>query len=106
MEDKTPIAPMIALDERSAILLAETFAALSDPTRVRIISVLRGNVLNVGVLAEIVGISESAVSHHLRGLRQMHLVQARKAGRQVYYTLDDEHIADLFQRGLDHVLHS
>jgi DNA-binding transcriptional ArsR family regulator len=53
----------------------------------------------------VVGISESAVSHHLRGLRQMRLVRARKQGRLVYYMLDDDHIADLFQRGLDHVLH-
>ena len=51
------------------------------------------------------GISESAISHHLRGLRQMRLVRARKAGRQVFYSLDDDHIQDLLQRGLDHVLH-
>jgi ArsR family transcriptional regulator len=52
-----------------------------------------------------VGISDSAVCHHLRGLRQMHLVRGRKTGRQVYYRLDDEHIADLLLRGLDHVRH-
>jgi len=61
---------------------------------------------NVGKLAEMVGISESAISHHLRGLRQMRIVRARKEGRQVYYALEDEHIADLYRRGLEHVLHS
>ena len=94
-----------ALDLHIATRLAEVFSALSDPSRIRIISALKDAELNVGLLAEVVGISESAVSHHLRGLRQLHLVRARKEGRQVYYTLDDEHIADLFQRGLDHVLH-
>jgi len=61
--------------------------------------------VNVGPLAEAVGISESAVSHHLRGLRQMRMVRARKVGREVFYRLDDDHILDLFKRGLDHVLH-
>jgi ArsR family transcriptional regulator len=60
---------------------------------------------SVSELAVLVGISESAISHHLRGLRQMRLVRARKAGRQVFYSLDDDHIQDLLQRGLDHVLH-
>ena len=82
------------------------FKALSDPSRIRIVSALAEGELNVGALAEAVSLSESAVSHHLRGLRQMRLVRARKAGRQVYYVLDDEHIADLYRRGLDHVLHS
>ncbi len=93
------------LDEGTAALVAELFGALSDTSRVRIISVLAEGERNVGSLAEAVGISESAVSHQLRGLRQMRLVRPRKQGRQVYYCLDDEHIVDLFQRGLDHVLH-
>ena len=94
-----------ALDEQTAARLAELFSALSDPSRIRIISALSKEELNVGTLAEVVGLSESAVSHHLRNLRQMHLVRARKEGRQVHYSLDDDHIADLYRRGLDHVLH-
>ena len=86
-------------------MVAELFGALSDISRVRIISVLAKGERNVGSLAQAVGISESAVSHQLRGLRQMHLVRARKRGRQVFYCLDDEHIVDLFQRGVDHVRH-
>lgn len=85
--------------------MAELFSALSDPSRVRIISALVEAEINVSNLAEIVGISESAVSHQLRTLRQMHLVRAHKQGREVYYSLDDEHVLDLFQRGLDHILH-
>lgn len=93
------------LDERRAEQLAELFRTLSDPSRVRIIAALVESEINVGALAKIVGISESAVSHQLHTLRQMRLVRARKQGREVYYSLDDEHVTDLFQRGLDHVLH-
>jgi DNA-binding transcriptional ArsR family regulator len=94
-----------SLDERSAAQLAELFRAFSDTSRVRIISALAGGEMNVGALAQAVGISESAVSHHLRGLRQMRLVRPRKVGRQVFYCLDDDHVAALFRHGLDHVKH-
>ena len=100
-----PSESRLPIDEHTAALLAETFRALSDPSRIRIVSALSNGEMNVGALAEAVGISESAVSHHLRGLRQMRLVRARKEGRQVYYALDDQHIVDLYHRGLDHVLH-
>lgn len=96
----------VTLDEDTAAMMAELFGALSDASRVRIISVLAKGECSVGSLAQAVGISESAVSHQLRGLRQMHLVRARKRGRQVFYCLDDEHIVDLFQRGLAHVRHN
>lgn len=103
ISDQVADAP--ALDEQTAAQVAELFNALSDTSRVRMISVLAKQEMNVGELAEAVDLSESAVSHHLRGLRQMRLVRARKEGRYVYYALDDDHVADLFQRGLDHVLH-
>ena len=95
----------VRLDERTAALLAEIFSALSDPSRIRMIAALKAGELSVRPLAEIVGISESAASHHLRGLRQMRIVRARKDGRKVFYALDDDHIADLFQRALDHIQH-
>ena len=93
------------LDQRTAGRVAELFRAFSDTSRVRLISLLADREMNVGALAEAVGVSESAVSHHLRGLRQMRLVRARKDGRQVYYMLDDDHVAALFRQGLDHVQH-
>jgi len=93
------------LDERTAAQVAELFRAFSDTSRVRIIAALAECELNVSSLAEAVGISESAVSHHMRGLRQMRLVRARKDGRQVFYCLDDDHVAALFKQGLDHVQH-
>ncbi len=95
----------VILDHKTATLLADLFATLGDASRVRIIAALQNGELNVGALADQLGSSVSAVSHQLRILRQMRVVQARKEGREVFYSLDDEHVADLFQRGLDHVLH-
>jgi DNA-binding transcriptional ArsR family regulator len=61
--------------------------------------------MSVSTLAEELKMTESAVSHQLRGLRQMHLVRARKDGRQVFYSLDDDHVSKLFSLGIDHVEH-
>ncbi len=97
--------PTQTLTGHQAVQLAELFRALSYPSRVRIIAALLNGETNVSTLAGIVGISESAVSHQLRTLRQMRLVRARRQGREVHYALDDDHVTDLFQRGLDHVLH-
>jgi DNA-binding transcriptional ArsR family regulator len=58
---------------------------------------------NVGTLAELVGISESAVSHHMRGLRQTRIVTARRDGKEVYYSITDAHIVTLFKQGVEHV---
>ena len=85
--------------------LAELFSALSDPSRLRIISTLTSGEMHVGAIAEQVNLSESATSHHLRHLRQMRIVQARKSGRQVFYSLLDTHVEQLYQSGLEHVLH-
>jgi ArsR family transcriptional regulator len=95
----------VAIDEEEAIHLAELFRALGDASRIRILSAIAGAELHVGAVAAIAGISESAVSHHLRGLRQMRLVRARKDGREVYYALDDHHVTALFKQGLEHVRH-
>jgi DNA-binding transcriptional ArsR family regulator len=84
--------------------LSETFRMLGDPTRVRILDVLSAGELCVCDLAELVGISESAASHQLRLLRGTRLVRPRRAGRQVYYSIDDQHIISLFQQGLRHVM--
>ena len=91
------------LDEHTAAHVAELFRSFSDTSRVRILSALTTQELNVGALAEIVGISESAVSHHMRGLRQMGLVNARRNGKEVYYRIDDEHIITLFNQGVKHI---
>ncbi len=91
------------LDEHTAAHVAELFRSFSDTSRVRLLSALTKGELNVGTLAELVGISESAISHHLRGLRQMGLVKARRDGKEVFYHIEDEHIITLFQQGVSHV---
>ena len=92
-----------ALDEDSAARVAELFRAFSDTSRVRILSALLDGEKNVTALAELVGVTESAVSHHMRGLRQMHIVRARRVGKQVYYRMDDPHIVTLFKQGIEHM---
>jgi ArsR family transcriptional regulator, lead/cadmium/zinc/bismuth-responsive transcriptional repressor len=91
------------LDDHAASDVAELFRALSDTSRIKLLATLIGGETNVGALAEAAGISESAVSHHMRHLRQLRMVHARKDGRQVYYVLDDRHIIDLFLRGVAHI---
>jgi ArsR family transcriptional regulator len=91
------------LDEHTAAHVAELFRAFSDTSRVRLLSAIIERELNVGSISQFVGISESAISHHLRGLRQMKLVRARREGKEVFYRLEDEHIITLFRQGIDHV---
>lgn len=85
--------------------LAETFKTLGDPTRIKIIHALSQTELCVCDLAELLEMTQSAISHQLRVLRNNRLVKYRKEGRTVYYSLDDEHIVLLFNQGLVHVLH-
>ena len=82
---------------------AELFGVLSDPTRVKIILALSKAELCVGDLAHIVGASDSAVSHQLRVLRNLGLVDHRKEGRLAYYSLSDEHLERILEQSLDHV---
>ena len=93
------------MDDDSATNLAELFKTLGDPNRLRIISVLMRHELCVHDIIELVGLSQSAVSHQLRVLRQMRLVRTRKEGRHVYYALDDEHVYELFRLSLEHIRH-
>lgn len=93
------------INELKAIQLAELFSSLSDASRIRIIAQLMDGEMSVRAIADALNMTESAISHQLRGLRQMHLVRARKSGRQVFYTLDDDHVSRLFKLGLDHVQH-
>jgi DNA-binding transcriptional ArsR family regulator len=99
----SPRSPSSSLDEHTAAHVAELFRAFSDTSRVRIMSVLLHGEMNVSALSRAVGISESAVSHHMRGLRQMRLVASRKDGKEVHYRVEDEHIIHLFQQGVKHV---
>ncbi len=96
---KKKVTPEIASD------LANLFDALSDPTRILIISALLEGEIGVSELVDRLGVTQSAISHQLRGLRDKRLIRTRKQGRNVFVCLDDDHVIELFKRGLDHVLH-
>ena len=93
----------VLMGARTVEALADTFRVLGDPTRVRILDALSGGELCVCDIASLVGISESAASHQLRLLRGMRLVRPRRAGRLVYYAVDDQHILELLRQALTHV---
>jgi len=97
---------MSTLDEKTSEILAELFRALGDPTRLRLIACLVEKERSVGDLAEALGMSLSAVSHQLGILRRMRIVRGRREGQHVYYTLDDEHVSEIFTDALRHVEHS
>lgn len=83
--------------------LADTFRALGDPTRLRLVAALAREELCVCDLSTLLGVSQSAVSHSLRTLRALRLVRFRRAGKVAYYTLDDAHIVTLLAEGVRHV---
>jgi ArsR family transcriptional regulator len=85
--------------------LSEIFKTLGDPTRLRILQALSQEELCVCDLVEVLEMTQSAVSHQLRVLRGQRLVKYRKEGKMVFYSLDDEHIINLFAQGLAHIRH-
>lgn len=103
--DRVKAGQETLLDGLTATRLADTFQAMADPTRLRLISALLKTEMCVCDIAAVLGMTQSAVSHQLRLLRDLRIVRHRKDGRIVYYTLDDEHVRDLLQRGLEHISH-
>ena len=83
--------------------LSEIFAALADPTRVRIIYAIGAKERRVGEIARMLGLSEPTVSQHLRRLRSLRIARMRAEGRFRYYQLDDDHVKTLLSVCLDHV---
>ena len=89
--------------KRPFLLLAETFQALGDSSRVQIVWALSKGELCVADLSALMDMSQPAVSHHLRTLRNLRLVRVRKDGRTSFYSLDDDHIDHLLRKGIEHV---
>ncbi len=92
-------------EQESCELIAELFKALSDPTRVRIIAHLVSTEACVHDLASALDLTQSAVSHQLRLLRNLQVVRSRREGRHVYYRLDDAHVRDLYVLAREHLEH-
>ena len=91
------------LDDAPIEALAETFKVLGDPTRVGVLVALSERELCVCDLAELFDVTPSAISHQLRLLRAHRLVRARREGKMMYYSLDDDHVRTLFAEGMRHV---
>jgi DNA-binding transcriptional ArsR family regulator len=90
--------------EEMIITMAESFKALADPTRLRILALLFEGERGVGDLADHLEVSQSAVSHQLRILRSLDIVRYRKDGREVFYDLADDHVRDILTRTLEHII--
>ncbi len=85
--------------------LSQIFKTLGDPTRLKIIYALSKGQLCVCDIAEVINMSQSATSHQLRILRNMRLVKYKKEGKSAIYSLDDDHVLQLFNQGLEHTDH-
>lgn len=90
-------------DEELLYDLADLFRVFSDTTRIKILYALMGKELRVGEIAEVIGATQSAVSHQLRTLKQAHLVKFSRDGKNVLYSLADDHVITMLAQGLTHV---
>ena len=96
---------MLAIPEKNTMShIAELFKGFADPTRVHILYLLAERELCVGDIAEAVQISQSGISHQLRMLKQMHLIKFRREGKNILYSLADDHVKTILEMGLEHVL--
>ncbi len=84
--------------------IAELFKGFCDPTRVQILSLLQQQELCVNDIAQAVELSQSAISHQLRLLKQMHLIKSRREGKNILYSLADDHVRTILEMGLEHVM--
>ena len=84
--------------------IAELFKGFADPTRVHILTLLAQRELCVTDISEAVELSQSAISHQLRILKQMHLIKFRREGKNILYSLADDHVLTILKMGLEHVL--
>ena len=92
-------------DENTLNKLAEFFKLLGDTTRAKILWALDQNEMCVCDIANVLNMSKSSISHQLGTLRRSNIVKCRKQGKEVYYTLDDDHVKGLFELGLEHINH-
>ena len=99
------ICPRTNVDDETLYDLAELFKVFGDSTRIRIISALMEGEMCVYHLSEKLNAGQSAISHQLRILRASGLVRPRRDGKEIYYSLDDEHVEEIYAAGLAHILH-
>ena len=90
-------------DEETLYRLAELFKVFGDPTRIRILYALSSGELCVCDIAEVLGMTQSAISHQLRILKQADLVRCRRDGKAIFYSLADGHVQTIMEQGMEHV---
>ncbi|KAB7704921.1 metalloregulator ArsR/SmtB family transcription factor [Bacillus aerolatus] len=95
----------IELDEETLFIVSQTFKALSDPTRLRILNLLFNGEHSVNDIAEKLSLLQSTVSHQLRFLKNLRLVKYRREGTTLFYSHDDEHVIDLLSQAIEHAKH-
>lgn len=105
MEEKKLTTRDMDLDEETLFMVSQTFKALSDPTRLRILHLLLQGEHSVNEIAEKLSLLQSTVSHQLRFLKNLRLVKFRREGTSLYYTHDDEHVIDLLKQSIEHASH-
>lgn len=93
------------LDEETLFVVTQTFKALSDPTRIRILYLLCSGEHSVNDMANTLNLSQSTVSHQLRFLKNLRLVKFRREGTTLYYSKDDDHVMNLLNQAIDHAGH-
>ena len=91
-------------DKETLAKIADLFKAFGDPTRVEILSLLVDGELCVTDITQAVEVSQSAISHQLRILKQMHLIKSRRDGKNIHYSLADDHVLTILKMGLEHVM--
>ena len=101
-EDIKSLQEAIIIDEENQDL-SEFFKVFGDPTRLKILSLLSDRELCVHIIAEVIDMHQTAVSHQLKILRQSRLVKYRKEGKHVFYSLNDDHIKEILKIGLEHI---
>lgn len=103
--EKDKESPSNDLDEETLFIVSQTFKALSEPTRIRILHLLFSGEHSVNDIAESLGLLQSTVSHQLRFLKNLRLVKFRREGTTVFYTCDDEHVMDILKQTIEHARH-
>ncbi|MEO4052825.1 metalloregulator ArsR/SmtB family transcription factor [Solibacillus sp. CAU 1738] len=93
------------LDEETLFVVSQTFKALSDPTRIRILNLLCCKEHSVNEITEALNLGQSTVSHQLRFLKNLRLVKFRREGTTMYYSSDDIHVMNLLHQAIDHAKH-
>ncbi|HAM80479.1 ArsR/SmtB family transcription factor [Ornithinibacillus bavariensis] len=94
------------LDEETLFVVSQTFKALGDPTRIRILNLLFHNEYSVNAIAETLHLQQSTVSHQLRFLKNLRLVKYRREGTTLYYSHDDEHVMNVLRQTIEHACHN